>query len=677
MATIEDRILHLRKEVTKHDELYEQNQPIIADGEYDVLYRELVELELKHPEFFEETSPTQRIVTVIVDGLKKVRHNSFMGSQEKANDWETVYKFIQRANKAVLAQLKLDGLTVVLHYNNGSLQTGVSRGDGEVGEDLTHTVRTIKSVPKNIPFKGKLEVRMEGLIPYEEFERINETEDYSNPRNLASGTLRQLDASIAEERNVRGIVFEFQAMDPEIVEFKTDSERLAFLQEQGFDVVESKRFEPTEDGMAELKAFIEDMETNTRKTLEYMIDGLIIKFDDLDVREDLGSTNKYPKWSIAYKFLAQEATTKLYAIAEQVGKTGQITPVGELEMVNVGVEIRRATLHNYGYVSNKEYVVGNKPRIGKDIRIGDTVTVIRANDVIPKITNSIKAVRNGDEKIIEPPTHCPECGSPTQFIGANLYCTGIDCRPQLQGKIEHFASRKSLNIDGLGESTVEKFFELGIIRTFLDLYRLEENREEILAIEGFGMKKLDKILAGLEEAKKAPLSKVMTALSIRLIGSTQSKELSKQFTGMQEILDASQDNDIFYQRIISFEGFGEEKATSLAEFFSNEQNRHLIEGLMALGFTMIGEGRSQEEKQATEKEAIVGKVFVITGKLSKGRDEFKEMVEEMGGKVSGSVSAKTNYLLMGPDAEGSSKHQKAIANGTIILSEQAFYDLIS
>ena len=472
-------------------------------------------------------------------------------------------------------------------------------------------------------------------------------------------------------------MFEFQSIDAEGIEFKDDSERLTFIKEQGFEVVNTKSFEPTEKGLEEAKAYIEEMGTTIRKTLPYLIDGLIIKFDSLDIRDDLGSTNKHPKWSIAYKFEAQEATTKMYAVTNQVGKSGQVTPVAELEVVDIeGVKIRRASLHNFGNVGEEPYVVGGVIRQGKDIRIGDTVTVIRANDVIPYITNSIKEVRTGEEIKILPPTHCPECGSPTEFIGANLYCTGIDCKPQLQGKIEHFASRKALNIDGLGESTVEMFFDKGIIRNFLDLYRLEAHKEEILAISGYGINKFEKLLAGLEEAKKAPLSKVLTALSIRLIGSTQGKDLSKQFTSMNEMLDASKDADAFYHQIVSFEGFGDEKAKSLTDFFANPQNRELIEGLLAVGFTMIGEARSKEEKEASEKEEIAGKTFVITGKLSKGRDEFKEMVENMGGKVSGSVSAKTDYLLMGPDAEGSSKHKKAISVGTTILFEEDFWNLI-
>lgn len=675
MAFVQERIFELREIIKKHDKLYDQNKPIVADGEYDVLYQELVELETAHPEFYDSESPTQKITTKMVQELKKVRHNSFMGSQEKAKDWATVFKFINRALGDILIQHKLDGLTVVLHYDKGVLDVAVTRGDGEIGEDVTHTVLTIANLPKKIPFAGKLELRMEAVIPFEDFARINleENENYSNPRNLVSGTLRQLDPEIARKRNVRGIIFEFQSIVAEGIEFKNDSERLSFIKEQGFEVVNTRIFNQTEAGIEEMKAYIEEVGTIIRKDLPYLIDGLIIKFDSLDIRDELGSTNKHPKWSIAYKFEALEATTNMYDVTHQVGKSGQLTPVAELETVNIdGVNISRASLHNYGNVGEESYKVGGTLRQGKDIRIGDRVTVIRANDVIPYITNSIKEVRTGNEIKITAPSHCPECGSITEFIGANLYCTGVDCKPQLQGKIEHFVSRKCLNIDGLGESTVQKFFDLGIIRHFLDLYRLNDFREEILAIEGYGEKSLDKILLGLEEAKKAPLSKVLTALSIRLIGSTQGKELSKQFTDMGEMLTRSANAESFYQFILSLDGFGEEKAKSLTDFFANPQNRNLVQGLLDLGFTMIGEGRTEEEKSATQKEAIVGKTFVITGKLSKGRDEYKTDIENMGGKVSGSVSAKTNYLLMGPDAEGSSKHKKALSVGTIILSEAEF-----
>lgn len=657
MAIIQERIKQLREEISKHDELYEINKPIISDGEYDKLYQELVELEKKYPEFYDPNSPTQKIITKMVDELKKVRHNSFIGSQAKENNWEGVAKFISKADSDILVQYKLDGLTIVLHYENGKLAMAVTRGDGEIGEDVTHTVETIRNVPKEIDFIGKLEVRMEVIIPFKEFERINQNGEYSNPRNLASGTIRQLDARIAKKRNLQGIVFE--AIEIEGREFKNDLERLLFLKDLGFEIVETKCFKQTEK--EEMKRWIEIIEHQKREKLPYMIDGLIIKFNNLSVRESLGSTSKHPRWSIAYKFEAQESTTILKSITPQVGKTGQITPVAELETVTIdGVNISRASLHNYGNIADK------------DIRIGDTVVVVRANDVIPQITSAIKEKRKGNEVIVKTPLSCPICGSKTEFIGANLYCTGLDCEPQLQGKIEHFASRQALNIDGLGKNTIATFFNKGIVRNFLDLYRLEDKKEDILSIEGFGEKKFNKILNGLEEAKKAPLSKVITALSIRLIGTSNAKTIANEFVTMDTLLDASKHKDEFYKKVINLDGFGKEMTDSLVEFFSNEQNREIIQSLLKLGFTM----KEDVPKENNINKSIYGKTFVITGTLSKSRNEFKETIETMGGKVSGSVSKKTDYLLMGGGAEGSSKHKKAMENNITILSEKEFWNLV-
>lgn len=662
MNEIQKRIEELRKEIQKHDELYEKNTPIISDAEYDRLYQELVQLETQYPEYYSPDSPTQKIYTVMVKELKKVSHETYIGSQEKAHSFEDIQSFVKRANEVsteILCQYKMDGLTVVLRYLHGKLVQAVTRGDGYVGEDVTHTVQTIRNVPKRIPFEQLLEVRMEAIIPYEEFERINQNGMYSNPRNLASGTLRQLDSRIAEQRGLQGFVFELVRIDG--MNFQNDTEQLSFLQQQGFTIVPTKVFPITEEGLQQLHQYIQQIEKHERSQLPYLIDGLVLKFNSLSLREELGSTAKHPRWSVAYKFEAQDATTKLLAVTPQVGKSGQITPVGELEAVTIaGVTIRRATLHNYQLIKEK------------DIRIGDTVTIIRANDVTPKITSPIKEKRDGSEKVIEPPTHCPECGSPTEWDGANLYCTGVDCKPQLQAKIEHFGSKQALNIDGLGKKTVSLFFEKGIIQHFLDLYRLEEQKEKILQIKGFGVKKLEKLLKQLEEAKKAPLHKVLFALSIRHLGEVHAKELAKKFKDMTEILHASKDKESFAHRIRAIPEFGEAITNSIVDFFTNPQNRQIIEQLQSLGFTMKSEYTSTPEKQ----QILQGKIFVITGELSKPREEFKALIEQLGGKVTNSVSKKTSYLLMGENATGTSKHQKALSLHIPIIKEKDFLRMI-
>lgn len=653
------RIETLRSEIRKHDELYDQGKPIISDGEYDALYYELLDLEKQYPEYYDENSPTQKIYTRMVEELEKVRHTVFMGSQEKIKTWEGVLQFVKRYVGRILAQYKLDGLTVVLTYQNGILQQAVTRGDGEVGENVIHTVRTIKNLPTLIPFKNRLEVRMEAIIPYAEFERINVDGEYSNPRNLASGTLRQLNAKIAEERQVQGIVFEL--IEAEGKTFDTISEQLEFLKEQGFTVVETQAFDQTEEGLEALKAFIENIEQNVRKELPFMIDGLVLKFDQLDAKEALGSTNKHPRWSSAFKFASLEATTKLEGIEESVGRTGQITPVYLLETVDIdGINVSRASAANYGDIKRR------------DIKIGDTVVVIRANDVIPKVTAAIKEVRTGAEREIVPPATCPSCGSPTEFDGANLYCRGDVCEPQMQGKIEHFASRKALNIVSLGEKTIESFFEKGFIRSIVDLYDLEAKKDEICSLEGFGEKSYKKLIAELEKAKSAPLHKVLFALSIRLLGESKAKDMSKAFANMDEILEASQNVEGFEARLLSIPDFGEKITASVTRFFTNPVTRSLVIKLKEIGFTMKSEF---EAKTQDGDLPLAGQTVVITGTLdSMGRDEAKAKLESLGAKVSGSVSKKTSFVVVGHDA--GSKHQKAIDLGVRIVLEDEFLKII-
>ncbi|WP_257985972.1 NAD-dependent DNA ligase LigA [Bacillus sp. M6-12] len=662
----EARILFLQEEVAKHDALYEQNKPIISDSEYDKIYHELVQLELKHPTFVTSESPTQRIVTVIVDSLKKVTHTTPMLSQDKVHTAEDIIKFVKKSVSRILAQLKLDGLTIVLTYENGRRVSAVTRGDGYVGEDVLHTISTSVDVPKHIPFLGRLEIRAEAVITFEDFERINMDGEYATTRNLASGTVRQLDANVAKERNIRVVAFDLVSADGK--EFENDVEQLEFMKALGFNVVPYEVFENTEEGIEALIEFCTTFSEKHRKNLPYAIDGLVLKFDDLAVREELGYTNKFPRWGCAFKFESLEATTKLQRTVNQVGKTGQITPVAEFDMVNIeGVEIRRATLHNFNNIGDKEYVVSGKTRMGKDIRIGDTIVVARANDVIPQVVQSIKELRTGNEEVIVPPAHCPACGSPTEWIGENLYCTGIDCKPQLEGKLIHFVSRKTLNIDGIGKETVKMFIEKGFISNFSDIFRLQDKEEEITSIEGFGKKSFDKMIKGIEESKKAPLHRVIYSLSIRNIGETASKDVSKVFKNMDEIIELSKNLPEFEAKVRSINDFGDTMTATMIDFFTNEKNIELIRDLQAVGFKM-----ESEFQGAPAGTTLEGLTFVITGKFSIGRSEFKSLIESLGGKASGSVSKKTNYLLMGEGEEGSSKHQKAIELGTEILSEDTF-----
>ncbi|WP_214688485.1 NAD-dependent DNA ligase LigA [Exiguobacterium sp. s163] len=650
-----ERLVFLQQEIKKHDELYEMNQPVITDGEYDNLYQELVALEEQHPDMVTPDSPTQRIVTTLVSSLKKVRHDNPMLSQDKVNDEAGLRKFLAKntTGSRIIVQQKLDGLTIVDVRKQGAMKQAVTRGDGYIGEDVSHNVKTFDNVPDKIPFENDLSVRMEAIIPFDEFERINVDGSYSNPRNLASGTVRQLDSKIAAERNLLGIAFELEKADG--TAFGTDVERLEFMKELGFDVVPYKVFEPHEQ-----EALIEyclNYNTEVRPSIPYMIDGLVIKFDDIALREQLGYTSKFPKWSCAFKFESLDATTTLRNVAFQVGKSGQITPVAEFDKINIsGVNITRATLHNYSNI------------ITKDIRIGDKIVVARANDVIPQVVKAIHAERSGEEKVVEMPSTCPSCASPTERIGENVYCTGATCKPQFAGKLAHYVSRKAMNIDGLGDKTVEVLLERNLIESFADLYRLHEKRDQFTDMEGFGEKKIDKMLKGIEDSKEMPFEKALYGLSIRLIGQSASKDVAKKFGSMENLLESSLLPN-FKTELMGIEDFGETMSDSLIDYLKNPKNRMQIQEMLDLGVKMVS---SETAEVAVEGTSLEGSPFVITGALSKSRDEFKALIEARGGKVSGSVSKKTTYLLMGDDANGTSKHKKAMDLGVTILSEEGF-----
>lgn len=658
LTVIETTIKNLQNEIEKHDKLYEQNQPIITDGEYDVLYQELIELEEKHPEFRTSDSPTQRIITSFVTSLKKVRHEKPMLSQDKVNTADGIRKFLLKntTNSRIIVQQKLDGLTVVDEYKNKKMTQAVTRGDKEVGENVKHTVQTIQDVPQYIPFNGHLSVRMEAIIPNDEFDRINEDGRYSNSRNLVSGTVRQLDSSVAKERNLQGIVFELEKAEG--TAFKTDMEQLAFMKEQGFHVVPYEVFEAHQ--IEEIIDYCTSYEENVRLTIPYVLDGLVIKFDDLELREELGSTSKHPQWSCAFKFKSLDATTTLNEVICQVGKSGQLTPVAVFETINIAnVEISRATLHNFHQVQQK------------DIRVGDRIVVARANDVIPKVIKSIHSERKGNEIEIITPETCPCCASPTEYIGKNLYCTGVDCSEQMEGKLAHFVGRKAMNIDGLGEETVKMLLDKGFVTTFTDFYRLHEHESELKQLGGFGKKSIDKMLAGIEASKTMPFQKVLYGMSIRLIGDSATRAIAKEFGTMENLLEASNEPISFTARLLTLDKFGDKMVKALVDFITHEKNRSLINELVGYGLSMTTDAPVVSAEIAGLS-SLEGKTFVITGSLSKGRDEFKELVEQRGGKVSGSVSKKTTYLLMGDDAEGTSKHQKALDLGVTILSEDDF-----
>lgn len=664
---IEHKIKQLREEVMKHDLLYDEGTPIITDSEYDQMYYELVSLEEKHPEFSDENSPTKRIYSVVVDSLKKVKHSTPMLSQDKGHTEEDIVKFANKSDDEIIVGDKEDGLTIVLKYNNGIYYEASTRGDGYIGEDVTHTVRTITNLPKKISFKGYLEVRAESVIPFSEFERINVDGKYKSPRNLVSGSVRTLNANIAKERGLSIIAFDL--VKAEGITFEKDTEQLEFLKEQGFNVVPYKVFKNTPEGIKELIQYCLTYNKKVRPTIPHMIDGLVLKFNNLAVRESLGYTSKFPRWGFAFKFDSLDATTKLLNIVETVGKSGQITPNGIFEPVEIdGVTIQKASLANYDNIKER------------DIRIGDTIVVARANDVIPQIVSAVTELRDGTEKEILPPTCCPVCKGEVvkEEDNVHYFCINSTCSAQQERILKHFVSRNAMNIDGLGAKTVETFYEKGILSSISDIYTLKDNLDKLSVLRGFGEKKIQKMLSGIEESKHVPLSKFLYALAIPNVGSSTGKDIAKKFKTMRHLIELSKDPVVLKTELMKIDGIGETVASSMVSYFEESHNIELIEFLYSIGFTMM-----EEVEEIIASEEIEGKIFVITGSLSKPRNDIKKEIEARGGKVSGSVSAKTNFLVLGgynhvtgelPEKEtNSSKYKNAVKFECPIISEEELF----
>ena len=653
---IEDIIKELRILVMNYEIAYRNEKPLITDMEFDDLYMLLEYLEEQNPQYYDPESPTQKITDTIVDFLPKVKHTSFMGSQEKITTEDELRKFLSTIYGKAIVQYKLDGLTIVVRYNNGKLETAITRGDGSIGEEVTHTVKTISNVPNVIPYKGYLEIRLEAIIPFKEFERINVDGTYSNSRNLVSGTIRQLDASVARERNLCGIVFDLIKCDEK---FETDEEQLKFLQGLGFETVNSVYFEQGE--YEDLITHCITFEDSKRAEIPYAIDGLVIKIDNLDDREVLGYRSKSPRWACAYKFKSLEAMSYLRTVEWNVGRTGQVTPVAIFDEVDIdNVFITRATLHNMDYINSR------------DLKINDKILVARANDVIPQVVQSIKDSRKGTELKIEEPSICPCCESSLEKEGANLFCRNLNCREQVINKIIAWCSRDRLNIVSMGKETVAQLYNANIVKSIADIYNLKDRKEEFVKLEGLGIKTFNKIIASIEDSKEATLDKVLYGLSIPNIGETASKDLANKFGNITNIIDLSKDKEKFITELLSVKDFGEKMSESMYQFLTDEENLELIENLRSIGMKMESEIK---ELLPQEEQALSGLKFVITGTLSKPRNYFKSKIELLGGTVSGSVSSKTDYLLAGDEA--GSKLNKAKDLGVKILNEDEFVKLTS
>jgi len=651
----------LKKEIAYHSkQYYVLDNPVITDGEYDALMRKLLDYEKEHPEAVTPDSPSQKIGGVILDEFESVTHQVQMQSLQDAFDFGEVKDFDNRVTEALgrktayAVEHKIDGLSVSLEYENSVFKRGSTRGDGNVGEDVTENLKTVMSIPLrlevDVPY---LEVRGEVFISKKNFEKINAEREllgeqvFANPRNAAAGSLRQLNSAVAAKRNLDIFVFNIQRVEG--VEIKSHLEGLEFLRKAGFKVISNDvLFDTIEAAFKEVEHIGE-----IRSSLYYDIDGAVIKVNNLADREALGSTAKTPKWAIAYKYPAEQKKTKIRDIVIQVGRTGVLTPNAEFDPVTVsGSVIARATLHNEDYIKMK------------DIRIGDTVLVQKAGDIIPEVVRVIPEDRDGSEVPYIMPEVCPVCGAPVhrEEGEAAVRCTDALCPAQLSRSIEHFVSRDAMDIEGLGPSIVDKFLENGLIKSSADLYYIKQ--EDIASLDKMGQKSAENIIASLEKSKSNDMSKLLFGLGIRHIGLGAAKKISKVVGSIDSLFDITK------EELCNIDDVGAVMAESLADFFARESTRELIGALKNAGVNM-----QSLETYEKESNSLDGLTFVITGTLpTMGRKEATELIESNGGKVTGSVSKKTDYLLAGEEA--GSKLQKANSLGIKVITEDELYQLI-
>lgn len=659
MEQIEKKIHDLRETLEYHSKkYYVEDAPEITDFQYDALMNELKALEKEYPQFDSPLSPTKRVGGMALDKFEKVEHKVEMNSLQDAFSKEEILEFDKRVKNSTsdysyLVEHKIDGLSVSLEYVNGEFFRGSTRGDGLIGEDVTENLKTIKSIPlklnEKIPY---IEVRGEVYMSKEQFLRVNEAREnaeeptFANPRNAAAGSLRQLDSKITASRGLDIFVFNIQQIEGKTI--STHKEGLDYLKTLGFKVIENKTlYSNIYDAYDRVLEIGEE-----RGELSFDIDGAVIKINEFKKREELGKTSKFPKWAIAYKFPAEKQKTKVLDIVVQVGRTGALTPLAFLEPVRIaGTTVSRATLHNLDYI------------VEKDIKIGDTVIIEKAGDIIPEVVEVVKDERTGKEISFKMPEVCPECGSKvTREVGeAAFRCTGVSCPAQKLRHIIHFVSRDAMDIDGLGASIIEQMLKLGLISDAADLYYVKA--EDIANMDKMGEKSANNLLNALEKSKENPLSKVINALGIRHVGEKNAKTLAKAFKSIEKIINAK------FENLILLDDFGEIMAKSVVNFFSQAQNIEFIEKLKSAGVNMI------EPVDEINDQRFLNMTFVLTGTLSKyTRNEASEIIEKMGGKTSSSVSKKTTYVLAGEEA--GSKLDKARNLGITVISEDEFENMI-
>ena len=651
---IKNRIDELRKIIKENNEYYYlYDAPKITDFEYDELYRELKRLEEEHPELITKDSPTQKVGDKIKEGFKEHTHKYRLYSLDNSNNHEDLKKWYERVKKEdrdttdleLVVELKIDGLSCALSYEKGILKLGATRGNGIVGENITENIKAIKTIPQKLSMPIDLEVRGEVYMPVSSFERLNKEniekgqKEFANPRNAAAGSLRQLNSEITAQRDLH--FFAYTVISEDKTLFNTHKQGLDLLKELGFEVNPNHFLSKGINDVIEQCKYWE----TERFNLDYATDGMVVKINDLNKQNELGFTARAPKWATAFKFPPEEVWTKLEGIELSVGKTGAVTPVALLTPVQLaGTIVKRASLHNFDEIERLQ------------INIGNEVLIKKAAEIIPKV---IRKRENEDLGIYSTPTNCPICNTPlTKIEGeVGLYCPNtLYCPAQIKGRIEYWASKEAMDIDGVGESIVEKLFDKGLINDFADLYNL--SLDDFMQLDLIKEKSADNLYTAIQNSKNQSMTKFLTALSIKLVGKETADLIANEYPTLQDIQNAT------IEDLTKIDGIGDKVAKSIVDFFNDENNQKILSKLSEYGVNPKG---SSFEKTSNTFE---GKTFVITGTLSQPRNVFEEKIKKAGGKVSGSVSKKTSYVLAGENP--GSKFDKASTLGVIILNERDF-----